>query len=265
MVKMQKICNLFIICLLTLAFDSFCQTLPISGKKNNEAMILYNASVRFSGAKMIQADTLFVRNSLILEPIKTESTTALTNTTSGNTKTISTRKILQWYYITDISKMIGMSFNVQKQSMRKNIKTFTSNSKDLGYGMSVEPFLFKDGYNISDYSKVGDTIFNGQKCIVIQANRKIPVINNSIKDDLLFTRIFINPLIKDQNYLFISDLLTKHFGGAIVFAQSGYQSGVILTMNLEYKPEITPAYRAIFDKYQALYLSNIALLDKLKK
>lgn len=259
----QKIYIMLVYCLVVGTLDSFSQTVPISSKENDEGMILYTSTLRFSGMKMTQADTLLFRNSLVLEPVKEESTVGETNLTTNVSKS-STAKKLRWYCITDVSKMIGMSFDVEKTPTSKNIRTFSSKSKDIGFAMTVEPFFFKDGYNLSDYSKVGDTVFRGQKCIIVKANRRIPVYHNSMRDELLFTKMFINTQIKGRNYPFISEILAKHFGGAIVFAQSSYKSGANISMMLEYTTGLPLTYTALFDKYQDLYLSNIALLDKRK-
>ena len=213
---------------------------------------------------MTQLDTLFIRNSLVLEAIKEEFENSETNITTGVSKTTSTGRKIGWYCITDVSKMIGMSFNVKKAPTRNNIKTYTGKSKSFGYGMTEEPFLAKDGYRIADFHKLKDTVFNGQKCFVVLADRKATVNNNGMIDELLFTRIVINPSLKEYHYPFISDALAKHFGGAIMLIQSKYKSGVDLSMKLSYEKNIPSKYISIFDKYQAYYFSNISLLDRLK-
>ncbi|MEJ7557109.1 MAG: hypothetical protein WKF66_02305 [Pedobacter sp.] len=253
--------NLMFLLLVFVALDGFCQNLPSLGRQK-EAMIFYTTTVTFSGNQMVWSDSLFVRNSLVLELIKTDFVHDYTNLQTGKTNSTSEKR-LDWYYITDVSRGVGMGFNVKKEPIEKNIKTFTAKSKDLGYGMIAEPFLPKDGYSVKDFAKVRDTLINGQKCFVILANRKVPVTYNGIMDELLFTKMVINPKIIGQNYPFISELLTKSFGGAIVFAQSQYKSGVKFSMKLDYKQELTAAYSVIFDKYWGLYLSNIVLVDKL--
>ncbi|MGF7080507.1 hypothetical protein [Mucilaginibacter sp. UYCu711] len=254
-----------LICFTAFTLKSFSQDAANAGGKNKEAIIVYKITFSKAGYKMTIADTLFVRNFFVLEPIRVDFENSETSKSTGITKITSSGRKLQWYYFTDLSKMMGMGFNVETQLTRENIKTFTTSSKTLGYGLSAEPFFSNNGYLIDDYIKGKDTIYNGQKCFIIKANRKISFMANSSKEELLLTRMIINPGMRDQNYPFISNVITQHFGGAIMFVESSYQSGMNYTLELAYKPALTPAYRKLFDKYQSLYFANTALLDQLKK
>lgn len=261
---MLKIKNTLFLCLTALALNSLAQNIAPAAVKDHEGIIEYKLTISKEEYKTIFTDTLLIRNSFVLEPLKVDSTIYETNQSKGTTKLISSNRKLQWYYLMDVSKMTGMGFNTEKRPASENIKVFKSESKLLGYMLTSEPFLVKYGFKINDYSKGKDTVYNGKKCFFITANGNISVQNNSAEDKLLSTRMVIDPGIKGQNYPFISEVIALHFGGAIVFVESHFQSGLNVSMQYRYKTELTSVYRAIFDKYQSLYFSNIKLLDQLK-
>ncbi|RDC56975.1 hypothetical protein DU508_07190 [Pedobacter chinensis] len=95
-------------------------------------------------------------------------------------------------------------------------------------------------------------------------NKMVSAEINSMKDKLLFIKIVIDPSIDGQNHYFISDVIAKHFGGAIVLVESKYKSGLSTSLKLDYLTGLTPYYKSLFDKYEAVFKTNIALFSRMK-
>ena len=252
--------HILIICLSCIAFNTFSQ--EVSSIANKEATIIFSSTLSQSGIRIVTADSLFVRNSFVLEPIKIEFTETRDDV-QKQTPSIP-KKQLRWYYLTDLSELVGMGFDLKQDNPTKKISTFNMKSKRLGYNFSPEPFLFENGYNLGDYKKAQDTTVNGQACFVIIANKTIRITSNDQDDYLLYTKMIINPRIKDQNYSFISNAISEHFGGAIISVESRFKSGLSFNTKYHYKPQLSSEKKILFDKYQSIYLSNLDLLKKYK-
>ncbi|TCC98273.1 hypothetical protein [Pedobacter psychroterrae] len=108
------------------SFGSVAQDkIPDSGSRP-DATIVRSMRLWVPGGVEDRGDSMLVRNNLVLEPIKIFYQEGETNLTTGVTKNEPLRKKLQWYYITDVSKMAGMSFDVDKVPSRKTIETYTA-------------------------------------------------------------------------------------------------------------------------------------------
>lgn len=231
--------------------------------KAREGVIFYDATLKIGGQKMTTKDTILVRGSFVLEPIKTHKSHGHTNLSTGITSN-SEKDELDWYYLTDIDNKVGMQFNAKEVPTRNHIESYKLKNKIYGYGLSPEPFFTEKGYTIEDFIREKDTVINGQNCFIVKTNRIVPVINNGTKDKLLFIKMVINPSITGQNYSFISDKVAKQFGGAIVIVESKYGSGASGSLKLNYLIKLTAHHKAIFDKYEALYNANITLVKRKK-
>lgn len=231
-------------------------------KNSNESLISYEAMFDINGQQMILGDTILVRGSFVLEPIKIHETQDEISISSGKTENISKKHKLESYYFTDLDKRLGMIFKVNDEPNNKNIKTYTIENKNAGYGLNPEPFFFEKGYTIEDFSKVKDTVLNGRNCFIIMTNKIISTKINSVEDKLLFIKMVIDPSVVDQNYSFISSIIVKHFGGAIIRVESKYGSGLSTSLKFNYLSKFSPAYKLLFDKYEAVFKTKIALVDR---
>ena len=215
-------------------------------------------------------DTFLVRNNFILEPIKkyysTDETTLSTTDTKSSRKEISSGSKLSGYCFTNLQEMMGMAFNTETTPSAKTILPykFSPDNPKKGTTFTNEPFLARD-LTPNDYVKEKDTIINGQQCFFIKRTKVIQNVYKGMKlDKIVQFRLAINPKLPFYAFPYVSEKITKHFGGgAIVYMDGITQRGYRSIMHYSYS-EFTNADDKLFDHYQELYNSNITLLDKFK-
>ena len=89
--------------------------------------------------------------------------------------------------------------------------------------------------------------------------------NKGTNEKILQVRITIDPSLKSYDFPFISEKIVRQFGGgAIVYISYNTESGYNTAMRYTYSP-FTPAETSLFNHYQAIYNSNLALLDKFNR
>lgn len=209
-------------------------------------------------------DTFLVRNDFILEPIMIVYSNSETNLGTHVARELSAGKRLQYYNLTNYREMIGMSFDLEKKATAKTIQTYkVSNDNKLGIRFFNEPFLM-NGLSVLDLTK--DTIINGTKCFLLKNNKIVNAMGNrGAAEKILQVQIAINPSLKSYDFPFISEKIVQQFGGgAIVYVAFLAENGSKTTVRYNYSP-FTPVETSLFDHYQAIYDSNLALLDKFKK
>ena len=213
-----------------------------------------------------RTDTMFTRRSFVLEPIKTYYFKAETNRSTGVTTEQPIRRILQRYNLTDISKMTAMTFNVDTLGPGEEIKALKVEAKTprIGYPLGLEPFL-NNGIRLEDLSRSQDTVINGKKCILLKTTKEIKLSTPGQEDSVVSLMIAVDPSLKDYSFPFISEKIPNSVGGgAVTLIKSTLKSGLVYYMSFTYRKS-TPAEKQVFNKYEALYLSNSAMLDELKK
>jgi hypothetical protein len=213
-----------------------------------------------------KADTFLVRSNFILEPIKIMYSNDEIDLSTRVSREISAGKRLQGYNLTNYREMIGMSFDMEKKPSAKTIETYTiSSGSKLGMHFVNEPYL-SNGLSVSDLTKDKDTVINGTQCFMIKNNKVVTSKGNrGGTEKILQIRMAINPSLKSYDFPFISEKIVREFGGgAIVYVFFLTENGSITTVHYNYSP-FTPVETSLFDHYQLIYNSNLALLDKFKK
>lgn len=254
--------NLLLVFLFYSTFTAaHCQNLPGLCSQSKESMIICSLSLSQSGFQTAFQDTLLIRNMLVLEPISLQESKT---SDKENEQTPMVSHKLKWYYLTNLLDLTGLAFDRESQNDSKVIRAYDKQSKGVSFAFSKEPFISKETYSLEDYKKVADTIIEGQTCFVIMANRNVHVSYNSTEDELLYTKMIVNPKIHDQTYDFISKAISKKFGGAITAVASKYKSGLSLSTSYRYSFGFVTKDKVIFDQFESLYLANLSLLEKYK-
>jgi len=226
------------------------------------AIVTHKIGFRNSdGSTSVSLDTFYVRNGYILEPIKQIYSSDETNLTTGESRTTGSGSRLKWYTFTNFQEKNGMMFDIEKSSSSPIIEPYRlrMGERKMGQMFFPEPFLYY-GVRVTDYSKVRDTIINGQKCFLLKRDKAVSISQNGkVVANVVNFRLAINPSLKSYNFPFISEKIVQHFGGgAVVYVEGGDESGIRSTVEYTYT-EFTPTETKLFDYYQALYNSNIAL------
>ncbi|RDC56974.1 hypothetical protein DU508_07185 [Pedobacter chinensis] len=139
--------KILIMNVLSVTLVCFAQN-PSDSYNNKESIIFYKARLEMNGQQTTLADTMLVRGVFVLEPIKSYETQGQTNVASGKTETVSEKRTLEAYYLTDLDKRVGMIFKVKDEPNDKNIKTYAIENKNAGYGLTPEPFFLKRGIQL---------------------------------------------------------------------------------------------------------------------
>lgn len=237
-----------------------------------EAIVITRSETRMpDGFQRRSVDTLFARNNFILEPIfefySNDETTLSTNSSRVSPRSISSGKRLKWYCLTDLTNMMGMEFDIERNPTSKTIEPYEFGEHKMKKGMNfaMEPYL-SDGLTLSDYSKDKDTLINGQKCFFVVRNRVFQKVSRGRKlPKVIQFRMAINPALKSYEFPFIGEKIVDHFGGgAIVYLDGKTETGITFKGYNTYV-RFTAREEKLFDHYQALYDANAALLDRFKK
>lgn len=252
--------------LLTLAY-MFCFLVSKSQSNTKEAIVTMHIEASLSNMPALnKIDTFLVRNDFILEPIRIRYDNDETDLATHIRRRLSSGKKLQYYNLTNYREMIGMSFNIEKKPSAKTIETYkVSNENKLGIHFVNEPYI-SNRLSVSDLTKDKDTIINGMKCFLVKNSKAVTGNGNKRgTEKILQVQIAINPALKSYDFSIISEKIVKEFGGgAIVYVDFLGEHGNKTTVHYNYSP-FTPIETSLFDNYQMIYNSNLALLDKFKK
>lgn len=235
---------------------------------DNETTICYKMTVSIGDQKLTIGDTLFIYNDYALEAIHDIIITEDTITINASGKVIknpnksSSHVNLSAWYLTNIRDKVGMGFNLSKTP--HITRTYTTNTKQLGYGFVDEPFLKDSTQLLQNLVKEKDTIINGQQCTIFMCVKDIPTTANNKPDVIKKTKIIINTEQKDYCYSFISKTLCQRFGGPLIQVEVSYASGLKALMEYNYRKGFTQKEKVLMDKYVKLYNANLHLLDTLK-
>lgn len=253
---------LFLLCVIT----SKAQVLP------EQAVIIIKREMSPKrGLTRTLTDTVLVRNNYILEQIKeyysTDETTLSTSSTESFTREISSGTKLKSYCFSNLKEMIGMNFDAEKIPSAKAIQPYQFSLENPKKGITFinEPFL-AGNLTTADYVKEKDTIISGEKCFLVKRTKVIPIIYKGREyGKIVQFRLAINPKLTSYAFPFVSEKIVQHFGGgAIVYMEGRTDRGYKSATHYSYS-DFKPADKILFNRYQELYESNIALLDKFKK